>query len=116
MSNLVKHAEFEMRRAKLYDADADYGGMVPAAVMALVEAHAAQRHSGFSHGLVLSIFNKVVNFKTLTPITSEPSEWFDQSEVTGQPMWQNTRCPSVFSKDGGATWYDLDDPKAQPND
>ncbi len=24
-------------------------------------------------------------------------------------MWQSRRSPSLFSTDGGATWYDLDD-------
>ena len=102
-------AESEMKRAGLYDADADYGGMVPAAVMALVDAHSAQGHSGMSHGLVLSIFNLVINFKPLTPLTSDPAEW---NEV-GDGMWQSRRSPSVFSKDGGQTWYDLDAPAAE---
>jgi D-serine dehydratase len=112
MSNLMKHAECEMRKAGLYDADSDYGGMIPEAVLALVKAHSEQGHSCGSHHVVLQIFNRVVNFKTLTPISSDPSEWFKHDyQTAGSDCWQNTRQPSVFSQDGGKTWYDLDDPE-----
>lgn len=102
--SLVEHAEREMRLAGLYDADADYGGLIPEAVMALVRAHAEQGHSGFSHGLTLAVFNKVVNYKPLTPIGSTPDEWIE----VGEGVWQNRRASSFFSKNGGKTWYDLD--------
>jgi hypothetical protein len=109
MSNLVEHAEREMKLAGLYDKDADYGGMIPEAVMALVRVHAEQGHSGMSHGLTMQIFNRVINFKTLTPITSNPDDWNDVAAASGKPMWQNLRQPSIFSEDGGKTWYDIND-------
>lgn len=105
MSNLEKHAEREMRRAGLYDADSDYGGMIPEAVMKLVRVHAAEGHSGGSHNLVMQIFNRVANFKTLTPITNSPDEWHE----VGTDIWQNTRDSSFFSTDGGKTGYSIDD-------
>ena len=112
MSRLVEHAEYEMRKAGLYDGDADYGGMIPEAVMALVKTHAEQGHSGGSHYLVLEIFNQVANYKTLTPLSSDPDEWFKHDyQVAGENCWQSKRQPSVFSQDGGQTWYDLDDPE-----
>jgi len=112
MSRLVEHAEYEMKKANLYNEDADYGGMIPNAVMALIETHSKQGHSGGSHWLTLKIFNEVVNYKTLTPITSNPDEWFKHDYgVAGENCWQNIRNPAVFSIDGGKTWYDLDDPK-----
>lgn len=103
---LVEHAEREMKLAGLYDEDSDYGGMIPPAVLALVRPHSDEGHSGFSHGLTLQVFNRVINFKTLTPITSDPEEWVDRSLVgSGNPRWQNRRDPSYFSNDGGKTWY-----------
>lgn len=111
MSNLIDHAEREMRLAGLYEKGADYDGMIPEAVMALVKAHAAQGHSGMSHALTLSIFNRVVNFKTLAPITSSPEEWTDVSDAMGRPCWQSKRQSSVFSEDGGKTWHDIDAPE-----
>lgn len=111
MSNLVKHAIEEMQRAGLYDADADYNGMIPSAVLRLVETHAAEGHSGGSHAVTLSIFNKVVNFEPLTPLTSNPDEWMKVDPDHYQPgTWQNRRKGSTFSRDGGATWYDIDTP------
>lgn len=105
--SLLEHAEKEMRLAGLYEKGSDYAGMIPEAVMSLVEAHSKHGHSGGSHWLVLQIFNKVINYKTLTPITSNPDEWFKHDH----DYWQNTRQCSVFSQDGGKTWYDLDDPE-----
>lgn len=111
-SNLVKHAEFELRRAGLFDKDADYGGMIGYAVMKMVQVVAAEGHSGMSHGLTMEIFNRVVNFKTLTPITNDESEWCNVSEYggpNGEKIWQNRRQSSCFSNDGGKTYYDIDD-------
>lgn len=111
--NLKEHAEQEMKFAGLYDTDSDYGGMIPEAVMALVEAHSKQGHSGGSHWVTMQIFNKVINYKPLTPITSNPEEWFkhDYEMTGGTECWQNIRQSTCFSTDGGKTWYDLDDPK-----
>lgn len=111
MSNLVNHAEREMKLAGLYDSGADYGGMIPEAVMKLVKIHAAEGHSGGSHSLVLEIFNRVINFKRLSPLTPDPSEWNDVSAASGRPLWQSARQSSVFSQDGGKTHYDIEDPE-----
>lgn len=105
-SRLVKHAENELRRAGMYDADADYGGMLPQAVLDLVRVHSMQGHSGFSHSYTVALFDKVVNFQVLTPITDDPNEWTDCSEVMGRPRWQNKRQSSCFSEDGGKTYQD----------
>lgn len=101
---LVDHAMREMKRAGLYDKGADYDGMIPASVLALVSVLASQGHSGGSHGLVMDVFNRVANFKMLSPLTSDPEEWMEVA--TG--LWQSVRCPSAFSIDGGKTSYDLD--------
>lgn len=108
--SLVEHAERELRLAGLFDKDSDYGGMLGGAALELIKVFASQGHSGFSAGMTRDLFALLSNFKTLTPITSNPEEWTDVSEMSGGPMWQSKRCPSVFSKDGGATWYDLDVP------
>lgn len=107
-SSLVAHAEREMRLAGLYDDDADYGGMIPQAVMAVVRAFAEQGHSGASAGMTLAILDKLLRFQPLTELTSDPGEWRDVSEIVGHPFWQNLRDPAVFSKDGGQTWYRLE--------
>ena len=108
MANLlIEHAERELRRAGLFDADSDYEGALGKAVMDLVKVHAEQGHSGFSNAMVVSLFSKCANYKVLSPITSDPDEWNDVGDKT-RPMWQSNRQPSVFSDDGGKTWYDID--------
>lgn len=113
-SNLVRHAEFELRRAGLFDKDSDYEGMIGEAVMKMVQVVAAEGHSGMSHSLTMEIFNQVVNYKTLTPITNDPTEWVnvaDERQPDGgvRPLHQNRRQPSLFSHDGGKTYYSVDD-------
>jgi hypothetical protein len=103
--SLVDHARSELERAKLFDKDSDYEGMLGEAVIELVEKFAAQGHSGYSAHLTLGLFNEVARFKPLTPITSDPSEWME----VGADTWQSKRNPSLFSKDGGKTWYDIDE-------
>lgn len=108
--SLVEHAERELRLAGLMDPDSDYGGAAGKAILEIVRTFSAQRHSGGSAWLVVSALEKLLRFKPLAPITSNPDEWME----VGDGMWQSTRCPSVFSKDGGKTWYDLDAPEAAP--
>lgn len=107
-SNLVRHAEYEMRLAGLYDEDADYGGLITEAVMALVREFASQGHSGGSAAITLAVLEKVLRFQPLTPLTSDPGEWDDVSEMVGHSLWQNRRDPSAFSEDGGQTWYHVE--------
>lgn len=113
MSNLLKHAEREMRLAGLYDQDADYGGMIPAAVLKLVEVFSEEGHSGFSASIVTAILEKVLRFQTLTPINSDPQYWMKvNKEQSHTPAcWQSTRDGTYFSEDGGKTFYCLDDPE-----
>lgn len=107
MSNLVRHAEFELRRAGLYDKDSDYGGELAPAIVACVEKFASFGHSGGSAGISIAILEKLLRFQTLTPITSDPAEWME----VGPGVWQSNREPATFSEDGGKTWYNLDDPE-----
>lgn len=105
--SFVTHAKKEMELAGLYDRNADYDGNIPEAVMALVEAHSKWGHSGGSHYVTLEIFNKLINYKTLTPINSDPTTWVEVS----QGLWQSNRQGTCFSENGGQTWYDIDDPE-----
>jgi len=108
--NLIQHANHELKLAGLFDKDADYNGMIAKATMELIEKFSEQGHSGFSALWVRDVFHRLSNFETLTPITSDPNEWTDVSKSCGgDEMWQNKRNPAVFSKDGGKTWYNVDD-------
>lgn len=111
-SNLVRHAEYELRRAGFYDKDSDYGGMIGKSVMKMVRVLSTEGHSGMSHIITMAVFNRVANFKTLADLTNDPEEWMDVSGY-GAPgsakCWQSRRQSSCFSNDGGKTYYDIDD-------
>lgn len=116
--NMTERCIEELKRAKLYDEDSDYGGMIGKAVEELLLVFQKQGHSGMSAQIVRSIFNELVLGKVLSPLTKDKSEW---SEV--EPgLLQNKRCfhvfwePKVsvrpytidgciFSDDGGKSYY-----------
>jgi hypothetical protein len=116
MSNLIDHAKYELELAGLFDADSDYDGMIGKAVMELVKVFAEQGHSGFSAHQTLLLFNVVASYKPLSPIGVSADEWINVSEMSNEPMWQNKRRGSTFSRDGGKTWYDIDDPALNNGD
>lgn len=119
MSNLVDHARKELELAGLFDKDSDYSGDLGTSVLELVKVFAKQGHSGFSAMRTLQIFNEVARFKPLTPIGKSKDEWMNILEMgaTGEEsLWQNIRRSTTFSRDGGKTWYDIDDPKLNNGD
>lgn len=103
---LVSHAEFELRRVGLFDEDSDYNGDIGKCIVELMKVFAAQGHSGGSAMRTLELFNHLAKFKTLSPITSDPTEWMEVGDLT----WQNKRQSDYFSSDGGKTWYCLNKP------
>jgi hypothetical protein len=107
---LVDYAESELKRAGLFDKDSDYNGMLGEAALEIIKVFSMQGHSGFSASIVTQLVEKLLRYEPLTPLTYEPDEWTDVSEMSGSPMWQNNRKPTTFSRDGGKTHYDLDNP------
>lgn len=107
-SNLYLHAQKELNLAGLFGEESDYGGELGKAIMRIVEVFSEQDFSGASADMAIQILNKLLKFKTLTPITSDPNEWIDRTEESGKPMWQSMRDPAIFSTDGGKTWYNID--------
>lgn len=111
-SNLMRHADYELRRAGYFDTEGMYGDLLGHAVMDLVKLFASQGHSGMSASITLAAFVEVANFRPLSQITSDPEEW---NEV-GNGTWQSRRRSTTFSRDGGKTWYDIDDPTLNNGD
>jgi hypothetical protein len=109
-TNLMTFARAEVRRAGLLDSDSDYGGQIGACVLRMVEAFGWYGHSGGSAEMTLEIFNRVARFQTLGPITNNPEEWMRVNpDDEPEGVWQNRRQGSIFSHDGGKTYYDLDE-------
>ena len=91
--SLEKFAERELEKIGAFSKEDDfYGGMTGKAVMELVKTFSNQGHSGMSASLVSSLFNKLVNFENLTPLTFEDDEW----EKIDDNTFQNLRNSSVF--------------------
>lgn len=105
MSNLVDHARRELT---LLGEDEDtIEGMCK-----VVQAFADMGHSGGSASVLIPVLNDLLQYKNLKPLTDDPDEWFDQSESSGYPLWQNKRNSACFSQDGGQTYWIVDE---EPN-
>lgn len=106
MSDLVEYAKRELKLAGLFDEDSLYGGEMGKSVLDLVEVFANQGHSGFSATQALEIFNRIGNYKPLTPLSGEDSEW-TELDYNDEVRYQNKRNFAVFKdKDGRVTYGD----------
>lgn len=99
--NLVKHAKRELELIGMFDERDFYGGMTGNAVMELITVFSWQGHSGMSAGLVRGLFDKAADFRPLSPLTGEESEWGTCADKD-----QNNRCSRVFRDEDG-TAYDI---------
>lgn len=122
--DLVQYAESELARIPK-----DEDGMqdlVNRNILEIVKVFSEQGHSGFSAGYVLSMLERLLRFKPISPLTGADDEW-DEDVCTrdGIRMYQNKRCSSVFksvdaqgnviscedidgivvSDNGGITWF-----------
>ena len=100
MSKLTDHAKRELEHIGAFTKDSDfYEGMTGNAVMELIEVFDKQGHSGMSANIVLRLFNKLADFKPISPLTFDDSEWhtrtrFDKDDDT----YQNERDSAVFKE------------------
>lgn len=107
--SLVEHAQHELA---LIEEDPE----LVANLVAVVAKFAEYGHSGGSAPFAIAYLGKLLRFEPLSPLTSNPDEWIDRTEISSEPMWQSKREPRAFSKDGGKTWYLLgeDRPRSGP--
>lgn len=109
-SNLVTHAKRELARAG-YTADVTdrMDRDIYVSTMVIVQAFASVGHSGYSAAAHAYMVNQLLQFKSLGPITDNPDEWQKVSLDLEREAWQNVRESSLFSEDGGKTYYDIDE-------
>lgn len=103
--SLVEHARRELDLCGQTAEDPGYAASVVAAVAGLM----SWGHSGGSMSCALDQLMVLLKRGTLSPLTDDPDEWLDRTEMSGYPVWQNERCPVAFSTDGGKTFYLLPD-------
>ena len=93
MSNLVEYAKTELEMAFPDKTDSMQAHAIRN-VLELLEVFSNQGHSGMSGSYVLGLFERLVRFKPISPLTGEEDEW---DEPWGEEnMQQNKRCFSVF--------------------
>lgn len=110
---MVKYAKREL--ARIGRDEEGLQDLINKNILDIVEMFSEQDHSGFSAGYALSVLERLLRYKPLTPLTGEPDEWND----TWYGSKQNKRCHSVFldgdkahdddaiivSDNGGITWF-----------
>jgi len=109
MSNLLKHAERELKLIG-YDGKDEYNNMAKEAILQLIETFAKQGHSGFSAPYVANMFHKLANYEVLSPLTGNDDEWSDvldeRSSDNTKMLFQNNRDSRVFKDEKGAYFLD----------
>lgn len=94
MSNLVNHARREL---ELIDEDP----WLTDGILKVVQDFADMGHSGTSASHTIGVLYQLLQFKNLSPLTDDPSEW---NHVHGD-VWQSSRNAEAFSNDEGKTYY-----------
>lgn len=110
MNNYESHAWKEFRAAGWVDENNEFRDemqkMICEHVLKLLDVFNGEGHSGTSAPYAICLFEKLANFKPVTPLTGKDSEWENVSELMGKPLYQNKRASNVF-KDGEEA-YDID--------
>lgn len=108
MSNLLSHAMDELDRIGMTeDSDDEMNVAMRKHILHMMQEFANEGHSGFSAGYAINILTKLMDFKPLSPLTGEDSEWRNVRDYGGEPHYQNIRRSSVF-KDADGSCYDID--------
>lgn len=114
MSNLVNHAIRELELIGLSttpvdrDKEIDMDNLMGVDALELVKVFASQNHSGFSAAYLQHLLSKLLSFESLSPLTDDPDEWSNEGLDTHLQSLRQTNC---FSRDGGKTYFTLDDYK-----
>jgi len=103
-SPMVIWAREELVRIGQYEEDPEFADSLVAAVAAFT----SYGHSGGSAGCGVAMLGRLLLYRPLAPLTSDPEEWMDITD--NPPTWQSRRNGACFSNDGGRTYYDIDEP------
>jgi hypothetical protein len=112
VSNLVDWSKRELEMAGLFDKDSDYDGALGPAIMGMIKTFSEQGHSGGSAGIVRSILDKLLNWEPLTPVTDPLKDGYNDISTMwddGGVHFQCVRDSTIFSDNGGKSWYKLVD-------
>jgi hypothetical protein len=97
-------AEHARRELEMFETDQSYIDWM----VSVIEKYSAFDHSDGSHSIAAHQLARLLDGGNLMPLTDDPAEWEDRSEISGYPIWQNKRNSRAFSRDGGKTYYYVD--------
>ena len=102
MSEFIEYAKSELDRIP----KDEYGmqEMINNDILEIIEKFADQGHSGFSAIYAISVLERLMRWKPISPLTVEEYEW---STTTGSTK-QNKRCSSVLLKPYVGAYTQLD--------
>lgn len=112
MSNLMLHAEVELKRAGYsLESEDEMDRVIYRNTMGIVRLFSMCGHSGGSAPIHTDMIAKLLSFEPLGPITSDVHEWQKIADGMGfeDPTWQNRRDGRMFSHDGGKTYYNVEE-------
>lgn len=108
MGALREYAEMELASIG-YDDNCDGIDLsMKNSVLELIDVFSRQGHSGFSANECVNLFNRLARMEPLKPIMCTDDEWFDVSDISGEPFFQNKRHSAVFKKGKNEKPYFLD--------
>lgn len=100
--SLIEHARYELDRIKCDEPE-------KSALLAAVEGFAQGGWSDGSASRGVATLVRLLRFQPLSPLTSDTSEWQLVQDGGDENVWQSRRRATTFSRDGGRTWYDVED-------
>ena len=103
-SGLVSHAKEELSKIEGDGDKDDMQSSMNKSLICLVGLFSMEGHSGFSAGYARNSLVKLLDFKPITPLTGEDSEWNDSTDDS----FQNKRNSSVFKNKKTGEVYDID--------
>lgn len=118
MTTNLERIEYELKLAgyKLEPIDENdpsdekYVQRIGNCVYEICKLFAEQGHSGLSANITLQLLDELlIKSNTLSPLTNNPDEWMDVTEMSGYKLHQSKRKFSCFSDDGLNTYYDTND-------
>lgn len=104
--DLIEYAKSELKRAFPDETD-EMQMLAIQNVMDLLDTFCKQNHSGFSGNYVLNLFERLVRWNPILPLTGEDDEWGEPYEDDN--MQQNKRCGKIFRENfSNSTAYNVE--------
>ena len=103
MINYKDYAIDELTRIGMYDSDDEMNRMMCDHILKMVDVFAEEGHSGFSAEYAISLLEKLLRWKPLSPLTGEDDEWIEHEDN----IFQNKRYSCVFKNGKDGQPYDI---------